>query len=353
MLRQRDNLAEKGYGQMTALDRYVRLESDALWRADPGAQRRDVSISFGDATLVIADQTGRPLAHWSLPALIRTNPSEMPAVYTPDVDESELLEIADPTMVEAIEEVSRALARSRPRPGKLRHWLTAAVVVASLLLVVFWLPGALTRQTLAVVPFPKRVQIGAEMLADMQATTGFVCRSPRADLAANAFAQRLFGPDTTRQIIVVPDLAQGALALPGGLIVVGSKVLQLSDDPAAAAGFILASRAAVIHMDPLEALLKSAGLGVTFRLLTTGAVPAEIIQANAQALLSGAALAPDPAILRAALADAQIPQAPYIAASDRLSGNTPDLGNDPMAGRAVPLIMTDSDWVSLRNVCNQ
>jgi hypothetical protein len=33
------------------------------------------------------------------------------------------------------------------------------------------------------------------------------------------------------------------------------------------------------------------------------------------------------------------------------SGNTPDLGDDPMAGRAVPLILNDSDWVSLQNVC--
>ena len=56
---------------MTALDRYVRLESEALWRDEPGGQRRDVTISFGDATLVIADATGKPLAHWSLPALIR------------------------------------------------------------------------------------------------------------------------------------------------------------------------------------------------------------------------------------------------------------------------------------------
>ena len=108
---------------MTALDRYVRLESEALWRDEPGGQRRDVTISFGDATLVIADPTGRPLAHWSLPALIRQNPDAAPAIYAPDDDASETLEIVDTTMVEAIEEVRKALAKSRPHPGKLRHWL--------------------------------------------------------------------------------------------------------------------------------------------------------------------------------------------------------------------------------------
>lgn len=59
---------------MTALDKYVRLESGGLWRADANAQRRDVGISFGDATLVIADTAGRPVAHWSLPAITRLNP---------------------------------------------------------------------------------------------------------------------------------------------------------------------------------------------------------------------------------------------------------------------------------------
>lgn len=338
---------------MTALDRYVRLESDALWRAEPDAQRRDVTISFGDATLVIADQTGRPLAHWSLPALIRQNPSELPAVYTPDEAGSELLEISDTTMVDAIEEVRKALAKSRPQPGKLRHWITGGLIVVSLLLAVFWLPGALTRQTLAVVPLPKRIEIGAAMLADMQPTIGPACQSPRATLAAISLAQRLFGPDTTRQIVVVPALTQGALALPGGIIVLDDSVFQLSDDPAAAAGFILASRAAIIHMDPLEALLKSAGLGVTFRLLTTGAVPDDILRMHAQMMLEAPAPMPDAAILRTTLAAAQVPQAPYRAAMDLQSGNTPDLGEDPMEGRAAPLILSDSDWVSLRNVCNQ
>ena len=103
---------------MTALDRYVRLESDALWRAAPDAQRRDVLIAFGDATLVISDQAGRPLAHWSLPALIRQNPDKNPAVYVPDEDGSELLEISDATMIDAIEEVRKALAKAQPHPGK-------------------------------------------------------------------------------------------------------------------------------------------------------------------------------------------------------------------------------------------
>jgi hypothetical protein len=131
---------------MTALDRYVRLESDGLWRPAHDQQRRQVTISFGDATLVIADGAARPLTHWSLPAVMRLNPGEHPALYSPDDEASEELEISDETMIDAIEEVRKALAKARPQPGKLRHWITAGIIAATLALAVFWLPGALMRQ---------------------------------------------------------------------------------------------------------------------------------------------------------------------------------------------------------------
>jgi hypothetical protein len=222
----------------------------------------------------------------------------------------------------------------------------------TVLLGVFWLPDALTRQTLAVVPLPKRVEIGTAMLGHMQFRTGSACRSGRADAAATRLAQRLFGATTTTRIMVVPKLEQAALSLPGGLIVVDSAILLMSDDPAAAAGFILASRAAIMHANPLENLLAQEGLGTTFRLLTTGSIPDSILSENAQNLVTAQAPEPDATTLRDMLASAQIPQGPYRAASDRRNGNTPDLGSDPMEGQTVPLILNDSDWVTLRNVCN-
>ena len=163
---------------MTALDKYVRLESGGLWRAAPDEQRREVVVSFGDATLVISDPAGRPLSHWSLPALIRDNPGERPAIYVPDDEASEALEIAEDTMVAAIEEVRKALMKSRPKPGKLRHWVTGASVLVGLALAIFWLPGALMQQTLAVVPASKRIEIGAAILGHLQTNAGQACRTP-------------------------------------------------------------------------------------------------------------------------------------------------------------------------------
>jgi len=331
---------------MTALDRYVRLESGGLWRADPDAQRRDVVISFGDATLVISDKAGRPLTHWSLPAVTRQNPGERPAIYTPDEDASEAVEIAEDTMIDAIEEVRKALAKARPQPGKLRHWMTAGLIAVTLALAVFWLPGALTRQTLAVVPQPKRVEIGAAILGHMQSETGSACREPRATEAAGHFAQRLFGTDTTTQIIIVPQLASGAVAIPGDLIVLDHNLLQGTDDPAVAAGYILAAHAHREQMDPLEQVLKDAGLAVTFRLLTTGDIPTNILQSNANAIAASPWIDRPANMLDPVFEAADIPSAPYAAVVGIA------LSSDTQEGQSHAPILDDADWVSLQNICN-
>ena len=338
---------------MTALDRYVRLESDGLWRPAPDQQRRQVMISFGDATLVIADGVARPLAHWSLPALIRLNPGERPAIYAPDEEASEELEIADDTMIDAIEEVRKALAKARPHPGKLRHWITAGIISVTLALAVFWLPGALMRQTLAIVPPAKRAEIGATILAHIQTRTGPVCRDAAAQAAAGRLASRVFGAGTPLHIVVVPVLDQGALAMPGGLIILDAGLLQAADDPVAVAGYVLASREAVAGRDPLEPVLKEAGLAATFGLLTTGDIPRDILQRHADERLAEPAPQAEAGDLRRAFQRASLPHRPYQILADQRSGTMPDLGRDPLDGQPSAPVLTDSEWISLQNICNR
>ncbi|MEM8537221.1 MAG: hypothetical protein AAGF56_05090 [Pseudomonadota bacterium] len=331
---------------MTALDKYVRLESGALWRQSPDDQRREVVVSFGDATLVIADTAGRPLTHWSLPALIRQNPDTLPAVYTPDSDDSEEVEIEDATMVDAIEEVRNALARARPTPGKLRHWLMAGVVAVTAALAVFWLPGALLQQTLAVVPDAKRQSFGQIMLARIEAQTGSVC-----DVAAtDGLVARLFGPDSAARIAIVPRLPALVIGLPGQIYVLDQGVMRQADDPAVAAGLVLAASTAQREADPLQELLTTAGLRTTFRLLTTGDIPVPILQDHARNLLTTSPPAPDTTRLQAAFDAAEIPGAPYAKAIDAITGSMPQLADVPDTG-AMPVVLSDSDWVALQNAC--
>ena len=64
-------------------------------------------VSIGDATLVISDLKDQALAHWSLAAIERTNPGQRPAIYHPDGDAGETLELAqdEGQMIDAIEKL--------------------------------------------------------------------------------------------------------------------------------------------------------------------------------------------------------------------------------------------------------
>ena len=145
---------------MTALNKYQRLECSGLWRAGPTAQRRDVTVAFREATLVLADpRSEQPLSHWSLPAVQRMNPGGSPALYSPDAGASELLELDDPDMIAALGTVQGVLERRRPHPGRLRNWVILGVLASVAALGVFWLPGAMSRHAALVLPQTTRTAI--------------------------------------------------------------------------------------------------------------------------------------------------------------------------------------------------
>ena len=127
---------------MTALSEYQRLEASGLWRATPDEQRSDVIVSIGDATLIITDTRERPLAHWSLAAIQRANPGRRPAIYHPDGDPGETLELpeSETEMIAAIERLRAAVERRRPHPGRLRLVMLGLSFLAVAALAVFWFP---------------------------------------------------------------------------------------------------------------------------------------------------------------------------------------------------------------------
>ena len=117
---------------MTALAKYDRLEATGLWRPFPQEQRREVIVSIGDATLVISDMNDQAIAHWSLAAVDRYGSSTSPAVFHPDGDPSETLELmnSEAEMIDAIEILRKAVSKTRPKPGRLR-WMGATVSVGA------------------------------------------------------------------------------------------------------------------------------------------------------------------------------------------------------------------------------
>lgn len=348
--------------RVTALSKYQRLESQGIWRETPDAQRRDVIVSFGEASLVLSDSRSESaLSHWSLPALIRMNPGEMPALFTPSPDAVETLELDDEDMIGAIETVRGVIDSHRPRPGRLRQFLIAGTILTAVLLAVFWLPSALIRHTAQMVPASKRQQIGEMALADLTRVTGPRCAGYPGTRALAKLTDRLF-PEGGVHIVVVPGGPVRAAHLPGGILVLRSDLIEDFDGPDVAAGYALAERARGAETDPLLGLLHWAGLGATVRLLTTGQMVPKALHGYGEALLRAAGLAP-PAHDRALIARFKaegLPTTPYAKALAATKPPVPGaaaeaarlIAADPFAnGPPPPALISDDSWVGLQGIC--
>ncbi|MCF2872511.1 hypothetical protein L0664_15655 [Octadecabacter sp. G9-8] len=337
---------------MTALTEFSRLESGGLWRPDPDAQRREVTVSFGEATLVISDSAGRPLTHWSLPAVQRLNAGERPALFTPASDAVETLEISDDFMIDAMEKVRKTVKRRRSRPGRLRSVGILAVVAGFVGLGVFWLPNALIREAQSVVPTVKRAEIGATLLGHIQRVTGQTCRSPLGTQALGKLHARALGPDAGGQVFVVPSGPETAVYLPGGLIVMNRDLIEDTEDPAVVAGHIIAAAAQVRRQDPLAAVLQEAGIGTTFTLLTTGDIAPDTLQDYAVTLFANPSPRVDDAGLLALFEQAQVPSTPFAYALDVTGETTLGLIEaDPMKTTQPTALLSDAEWISLQGIC--
>lgn len=337
---------------MTALHEYQRLECTGLWRDGPAGQKREVIVSFGDATLVIAEpRSGRALTHWSLPAVVRLPGPGPAARYAPAPEADDELEIEDEAMIAAIAKVHHLIAARRPHPGRLRTILLGAALAAVLGTVVFWMPGALIRHTAASLPFSKRQEIGRAALADLTRLTGIPCAAAEGQQALARLHGRLLGPEG--ELFVVPGGVDRSVALPGGIVVLSRALVEEPDTPEVVAGEVLAADLGAAAADPLVALLRHAGLRATLTLLTTGDLPRASVAGSGEVALR----APRPAVTERALLDrfaaARVRSSPYAYSRDP-SGESvlPLIEADPFRNRMPDRpVLDDTDWVALQGIC--
>ncbi len=296
---------------LTALKQYQRLESSGLWHEQSDAQRRDVVVSFGTASLVLKDpRSDDALSHWSLPAIIRENPGQMPAIYRPGPDSAEGLEIVDPDMVTALETVRRAIEASRPRPGRLRGaiYLVVGMVLGGA--VIGWLPDALRTRTADMVPASSRADIGLMAFDDITRLTGAPCNDPRAQAALAGLSTRLFGAANPPILLVLREGLATARPLPGDIILLPQALVRDASGPGPLATAIMGAAGQAGAQDPLLAILSHAGFRATFTLLTTGALPATAMDGYGEGFLRDTSQSPADT---AALPDPLMPDADWIA----------------------------------------
>lgn len=338
---------------MTALNQYQRLETFGIWHASPQDQRRDVIVSLGDATLTISDSKMSALSHWSLPAVERLNPGESPACFGPGPDMPEVLELDDEMMISAIEKVRAALVRRRAQPRRLRHLITGAAVLALAAGLVLWLPGALIRQAVAVVPAAKRIELGQALLADIRRSSGSPCETVLGRRALDRLRARLL-PESSGRLVVLPAGVALAEHLPGGLILLNRSLVEDYEDVAVVAGHILVQDQEARDEDPLRRLLAQAGVFASLRLLATGSLSEATLNAHAETLLKAEPALPETARLVARFQAADVPTTPFAYALD-ITGETtlPLIEADPVPpGQGRP-VLADGDWVSLQGICGE
>lgn len=336
---------------MTALKQFSRLEATGLWRPSPEAQRREVIVSLGEATLTLSDINGTALAHWSLGAVNRANGSQVPAIYHPDNAPGETLEFpaTETEMIVGIDRLLKAIDRRRPRPGKLRFLLSGGVFAAIAAAAVFWLPDALERYAVTVVPAVKRAEIGNALLQHIERVSGKPCTTRDARAPLDRFGQRLL--DRGR-IVILPGGARLSAHLPGGIVLLNRAVVEDYEDPDIAAGFVLSEAVSARQTDPLAALLDHAGLLASLRLLTTGALPEATLADYAETLMTRRPALPDSDALIAAFDAAGLRSTPFAYALDITGERTLALIEaDPRGGESSRPVLSDADWVRLQGIC--
>jgi hypothetical protein len=256
------------------------------------------------------------LAHWSLPAVVRSNPGQMPALYTPGPDATEALELSDPTMIAALDTVARAIAAARPQPGRLRGAIYVFIGILVGGTIVNWLPGALRGHTASVAPASVRAEIGQMAFDDITRLTGAPCTEPQAQAALAGLSQRLFGEAAPPIVLVLRDGLIIPNRLPGDIVLVPRALIEGEDGPLALAEAVATQGARANHGDPLMPILAHAGLRDTFTLLTTGDLPRDSLSGYGEVFLRS------------------MPPATAV----------PGVLPDPL--------MPDADWVALQAICD-
>lgn len=326
---------------MTVLKDFVRLESTGLWRASAEDQRRDVYVFLGDAALTLVDQAEIPLSHWSLPAVVRLNPGQRPALFAPDGNGEETLEIADPDMIDAINRVQRAVRRSRPRRGRLRLALGALTVLGGLGFGFVWLPNAIEARARLVLPPAKIAEIGTRIEAEVIRLSGPVCRGRAGWSELDRLIARVF-PGAAPDVTVLELDAAPVMILPGGRILLDRDLVDIPGSADVLAGYLLLAKMRRDQRMPIDRFLSHAGLGASMALLTTGDPGAGPITAEA-ARLTRMPLddVPGDAALAPYFAEAGVAMSPFLT----------HLGRPLPEESMMTPVLDDTSWIALKQVC--
>lgn len=295
---------------MTAIEKYTRLEALGQWKESPDHPAREVIVSFENATLVLSNLDEKPLCHWAMAATFRISLDGSKAIYTPDTEGFETLEIDDAQMVDAIAQVSSATATGQTRTPWLR-WVFLLLFVGAITAIAFAAPTLLRGQAVRMTGPESARKLGTDMISTLGVQ---ICREPRADAARELFLSRVF-PDANTVLIFAKNQPQSG-SFPGGVVLIGGQTLQQLQSPDGLADLVttLNNRS----NDRVEQLFKTSSLKELFDYITSGKLSDTRLTKVAQSMIS-------------------------TNESDSLTQVQPGTYSQP--------ILRDQDWVALQGIC--
>ncbi len=339
---------------MTALHTYQRLEALGLWRATPSDQRRELVVQLGTSSLTLLDKAGRPVAHWSLAAVERVGLSDAGSViYRPHPDASDTLELDDPAMIAALDQIHAAVIdRTRP-PRKWGRWAALGLTVVAVIAVAGYAARTLPGYAAQVLPETRALDLSDRLIAQVDRLAGPVCETPESAAALAAISNRLNGLGDLR-LVILPTGQNHAIALPAETIGLPQGVLDGASSPDALAGHILVAYSATLSVDPVEDLFRNAGLWPTLTYLLQNKIDDQTIRSATERLLSqNPPVASIPAILQGFDA-AEVSASPFSQTDYAQSnGWAQDLRNrDPYPAGTPNPILADGAWLGLKAACD-
>ena len=338
---------------MTALERYDRLEAVGQWREGPGADPREVIVSFGATTLVLRDLAERAVGHWALAGMQVYQQSSDATVYSTAPDGHETLSICDPLMVAAISEVSRMRDAPPPLPGggekpvwPLRPGLVLAMVLVPLAVTLG--PVLLRDQALRMVPPAQAREFGDRMLLGLMDRNGPLCEHRAGRLALDRLAALV--PNATGRPVRLLELDGPPVAgLPGGALLLDRSIIARAGAPEEIAGWIALAAATGSTQTALANLMRAIGPRADLRYVLTGRI-ADARLARAASRLPDLPDAKDISVAFASLAGAGINPAPF-AESLRGAGLASDAVPPPLENPRETPLLPDRDWLALKGIC--
>ena len=138
---------------MTAIKKFSRLESKAVWIENNDTSSKSVIVSFGKSSIIISDTNAIPLDHWNFNSISILSKDKNISTLIQSENPSEKLIIEDKDMIEAIELICDSHNSNASTFFRLKKFLLY-IPFLILILFIFYLPLILTK-TLVAVTEPK------------------------------------------------------------------------------------------------------------------------------------------------------------------------------------------------------